>query len=61
MTFSLSGNTIPDIGTPGEPNCHGQTVNALAKQFGGINQAASVLGYASVDALQDSFREFCDQ
>jgi len=61
MTFSLSGNTTPDIGTPGEPNCHGQSVNALARQFDGIYQAAAVLGYASVDALQDSFKEFCAQ
>lgn len=59
MTFSLSGETVPDIGTPGEPNCHGQSVDALAKEFGGIAQAGSVLGFSSVNALQDSLREFC--
>jgi len=59
MTFSLSGETVPDIGTSGEPNCHGQSVDALAKEFGGIAQAGSVLGFSSVKALQDSLREFC--
>jgi len=59
MTFSISGETVPDLGTPGEPNCHGQSIQALAKQFGGIHQAASVLGYSTVSALQDSFKEFC--
>lgn len=61
MTFSLAGNTIPDAGIAGEPNCHGQTVAGLAKQFGGIKNAASTLGFSSVSALQDSFKEFCDQ
>ena len=60
MTFSLNGNTIPGAGIPGEPNCHGESVSALAKQFGGINAAASTLGFSSVDALQDSFKEFCN-
>lgn len=59
MTFSLSGETVPDIGTSGEPNCHGQSVDALAKEFGGIAHAGSVLGFSSVNALQDSLREFC--
>jgi hypothetical protein len=59
MTFSLSGNTVPDAGTPGEPNCHGQSVHALARQFRGIDEAASALGFSSVDALQDSLKEFC--
>jgi hypothetical protein len=60
MTFSLNGNTIPDAGIAGEPNCHGQTVAALATQFGGIKQAAFTLGFSSVAALQDSIREFCN-
>jgi len=59
MTFSLTGNTIPDAGIPGEPNCHGESVSALARQFGGVHAAASTLGFSSVDALQDSFKEFC--
>jgi len=60
MAYSLTGNTIPGAGTAGEPNCHGETVSALARQFGGVHAAASTLGYSSVGALQDSFREFCN-
>jgi hypothetical protein len=46
-------------GTPGKPNCHGQSVSALARQFGGLNGSAEALGYASVDALQNAIMEFC--
>ncbi len=60
MTFSLGGNTIPEAGIPGDPGCQDQTVAALAAQFGGIKHAASTLGFSSVAALQDSFREFCN-
>ena len=59
MAFSLSGNTVPEAGIPGEPSCHGQTLSALARQFGGTKLAASTLGFSSVAALQDSFKEFC--
>ena len=60
MTFSLTGNTIPEAGIPGEPNCHGESASALARQFRGIDAAASTLGFSSVDALQDSFKAFCN-
>jgi hypothetical protein len=60
MSFSLTGNTIPEAGIAGEPNCHGQSASALARQFRGIDAAASTLGFSSVDALQDSFKEFCN-
>jgi hypothetical protein len=60
MTFSLTGNTVPDAGTPGQANCHGESIAALAKQFGGLNAAASALGFSSVKALQDSFGAFCE-
>jgi hypothetical protein len=60
MTFSLTGNTIPEAGTPGRANCHGKTVSALALEFGGIDASASTLGYSSVDALQDGIRTFCE-
>jgi hypothetical protein len=59
MTFSLAGETVPEAGTPGVPNCHGKTISALAKQFGGTNSAASILGFSSVQALQDGFTLFC--
>jgi hypothetical protein len=61
MTFSLTGNTVPEAGTPGEPNCHGKTVSAMAQGFGGIDASASTLGYSSVDALQGGIRFFCGQ
>jgi hypothetical protein len=60
MTFSLGGNTIPEAGTPGEETCHDDSISALAEQFGGIARAASTLGFSSVNALQDSFKEFCN-
>ena len=59
MTFSLAGETIPNAGTPGRANCHGRTVSALAREFGGINAAASALGFSSVASLQDGLRAFC--
>jgi hypothetical protein len=46
-------------GTPGAPNCLGQSVSALAQQFGGLDAAASSLGYPSVQALQTAIRSFC--
>ena len=32
-------------GTPGKANCHGKSVSALAKQYGGL-AAAAALGFA---------------
>jgi hypothetical protein len=46
-------------GTPGEANCHAQSVSALARQFGGLNNAAAALGFPSVQALQDAIKAFC--
>jgi hypothetical protein len=60
MTFSLTGNTVPDAGTPGQANCHGKSISALAGQFGGLPAAASALGFSSIDTLQDGFRAFCE-
>ena len=60
MTFSLAGNTIPEAGSPGERSCKGQSVSAVARQFGGIRAAASNLGFSSVHELQTSLREFCN-
>jgi len=61
MTFSLSGETVPRAGTPGRANCHGKSVSALAHQFGGLDAAASVLGFSSVEALHDAFKAFCEE
>jgi len=59
MTFSLTGDTVPEAGTPGKANCHGATVSALAHQFGSVHAAASVLEASSVQALQDAVTLFC--
>ncbi|HEX9137770.1 MAG TPA: PEP-CTERM sorting domain-containing protein [Nitrospirota bacterium] len=61
MTFSLGGNTIPEAGRPGQANCHGRTVSAMAEEFGGIDASALTLGYSSVSALQDGIRVFCER
>jgi hypothetical protein len=60
MTFSLTGETIPEAGTPGAANCQGKTISALAHQFGTIDAAASALGASSVAALQDAVRLFSE-
>jgi hypothetical protein len=59
MTFSLTGQTVPASGAPGQANCHGKTVSALARQFGGLRAASLALGFSSVEALQDGIRVFC--
>jgi len=46
-------------GTPGFSNCHGQSVAAFARQFGGLNAAAAALGFPSVRALQELITAFC--
>ena len=59
QAFSLTGETVPNAGTPGQANCHGESVAALAHQFVGLDAAASALGFSSVAALQNGFRAFC--
>jgi hypothetical protein len=46
-------------GAPGDNNCHGKSVSALALQFGGLDNAAADLGFSSVKALQDAIKTFC--
>jgi YVTN family beta-propeller protein len=63
-TFPISvGNFIQPAarfaGAPGKANCHGQSVSALARQYGGLNSAASALGYTDVSALQNAILTFC--
>jgi hypothetical protein len=60
MSFSLTGETVPVTGTPAQPNCHGQTIAALANQFGSIDAATSALGFSSASALHDGFELFCE-
>lgn len=46
-------------GIPGSKNCHGQSVAALASEFGDINSATAALGFSSVKALQNAIWAFC--
>jgi hypothetical protein len=48
-------------GVPGTANCHGESVSALARQFGGLPAAAFALGFPGVQALQESIKMFCDE
>ena len=61
MAFTLSGITVRNAGTPGEPDCNGQTSAALNQQFGNHASAALALGYSSVQALTESFRNACQE
>jgi hypothetical protein len=58
----ITAPTSPPIfaGAPGKANCRGQSISALARQYGGLNAAASSLGFSSVRALQDAIRSFCE-
>ena len=47
MAFSLTGETVAEVGTPQEPNCQSQTISALAHQFGNVHAAAAALGFSS--------------
>jgi len=60
MAFSLTGETVPQAGTPGQANCHGKSIAAMAHQFGGIDAAAVTLGFSSVQALQGAFTLYCE-
>ena len=60
MAFSLTGETVPHAGTPGQADCHGKSISALAQQFGSADAAAVTLGFSSVQALQDAFTLFCE-
>jgi hypothetical protein len=46
-------------GIPGQPNCLGQSVSALAQQYDGLAAAAAALGYSSVPVLQNAIAEYC--
>jgi hypothetical protein len=59
MSFSMTGESLPGAGTPGNANCHGKMTSAAAK-LGGLPSAAAVLGYPSVDALRTAIDQFCE-
>jgi hypothetical protein len=41
-------------GTPGGPSCYGQSISALVHVFGGLNAAATALGYSDVNTLENA-------
>jgi hypothetical protein len=58
--ISVEGGSSPAFaGTPGTATCHGDSVAALAEQFGGIQAAASALDFAGVQDLQRAITDFC--
>src|SRR6266446_4345474 len=46
-------------GTPGNANCYGKSVSALAQTFGGLNAAAIALGFPTLETLQTAVNAFC--
>ena len=46
-------------GTAGFSNCHGKSVSARARQYGGVNAAVAALGFPSVAVLQNAIMAFC--
>jgi hypothetical protein len=46
-------------GTPGTASCYGQSVSALVREFGGLNNAAAALGVPSIRALQNAILAVC--
>jgi uncharacterized repeat protein (TIGR03803 family) len=46
-------------GTPGQANCIGTSVSALARQYGGLAHAADALDYSSVGYLQTAVANYC--
>jgi hypothetical protein len=46
-------------GTPGNANCSGESVSALARQFRGLDAAAAALSFPNVGALQNAVLAFC--
>jgi hypothetical protein len=55
----VSASVLGFAGTPGAPDCHGQSVSALTKQYRGIKAAVDALDYPSVQALQHDIMLFC--
>jgi uncharacterized repeat protein (TIGR03803 family) len=46
-------------GAPGQPNCVGNSVSALAQKYVFLTKAAVALGYPSVQALQSAIAAYC--
>jgi hypothetical protein len=59
-TLRQAGRDLtPFVGVAGNANCHGVSVSALARQYGGMAKAATALGFKSVNDLENAVRGFC--
>ena len=62
--FEITGSGfVPPVifaGTPGNADCRGKSVSALAQKYGGLSAAAAALGYPSVRALQEVILAYCE-
>jgi uncharacterized repeat protein (TIGR03803 family) len=60
--FEITGSGFAVFaGTPGKPNCHGQSVSALVQQYGSLAAAAAARGYSSVQVLQNDIATYCSE
>jgi hypothetical protein len=58
--FEVTGSGfVTFAGTPGQANCIGKSVSALAQQYGGLAHAAAALDYSSVGYLQTAVASYC--
>jgi uncharacterized repeat protein (TIGR03803 family) len=61
--FEITGSGfVPPVifaGTPGNADCRGKSVSALAQKYGGLNNAAAALGFANVATLQNAIMAYC--
>jgi FG-GAP repeat len=46
-------------GTPGTGECRGQSVSALAREYGGLDAASAALGFSGGQVLQDAISVYC--
>jgi hypothetical protein len=62
ITLNLKTDQVPTFfaGTPGNANCRGKSVSALAQKYRGLDRASESLGYASVADLQDAIATYCE-
>lgn len=58
-SFALSDQRQNLPAPPARRTCHGQSVSALARKYGGLNGAAAALDYPSVSALLNAIMAFC--
>jgi hypothetical protein len=57
--FGIFIQPVQFAGTPGAADCHGVSVAALARQYGGLAATAAARNYPSVAALQSAIAAYC--